>query len=342
MNNSDLTGVILAAGRGSRMFPFNLRIPKPLLPICNKPLLEYQIEAMFQLGIRRVIIVIGHLGFELTRQLGDGSRFGVSIEYYEQELILGIAHAVGQLESRIHGPFLLLLGDIYFEFSNLGNMREELERKEAAAVLAVREEPDPAAVRKNFVVIENEEGYVRRVIEKPRYAKSNLKGCGLYVFDLPIFDAIRRTPRSAMRDEYEITDSIQILIDDGFPVAASRCVAYDMNLTFPGDLLECNLRRMSSTCVQNVIDHQATVHPGAALRRAVVGRHAEIENAVTITDTVVFANSKVVSKQHLDRLIITPDSVIDCRSFEAISQRDAHARPAGATADLQASGANKK
>jgi dTDP-glucose pyrophosphorylase len=322
MNNSDLTGVILAAGRGSRMFPFNLKIPKPLLPVCNKPLLEYQIEAMFELGIRKVLIVIGHLGFELSRQLGDGSRFGVSIEYYQQEQILGIAHAVGQLESRIGGPFLLLLGDIYFEFSNLGNMLEEMEGKEAAAVLAVREEQDPAAVRKNFVVLENEEGCVRRVIEKPRYAKTLLKGCGLYLFDLPIFDAIRRTPRSAMRDEYELTDSIQILIDDGFRVAASRCVSYDMNLTFPGDLLDCNLRRMSSTQVQNVVDRDASVHPGAALRGAVVGRDAKIETPVRITDTVVFPNSKVVSKHHLDRMIITPDNVIDCRTFDAIRSDD--------------------
>ncbi len=304
------------------MFPFNLKIPKPLLPICNKPLLEYQIEAMFKLGIRRVVIVIGHLGFELSRQLGDGSRFGVSIEYYEQERILGIAHAVGQLESHISGPFLLLLGDIYFEFSNLGNMLEEMERKQAAAVLAVREEVDPGAVRKNFVVIENDEGFVRRVIEKPRYAKSMLKGCGLYLFDLPIFDAIRRTPRSAMRDEYELTDSIQILIDDDFRVAASRCVSYDMNLTFPGDLLACNLRRIASIQVGNVIDRTATIHPGATLSRTVVGRGAEIQNPITITDTVVFSDCRVVSKQHLDRMIITPTSVIDCRSFEAIQDQD--------------------
>jgi NDP-sugar pyrophosphorylase family protein len=80
---------------------------------------------------------------------------------------------------------------------------------------------------------------------------------------------------------------------------------------------------MSSTHVQNVIDQHANIHPGAALRGTVVGRDAEIENPVTITDTVVFARSKVVSKQHLDRMIITPDSVIDCRSFEAIRNQDA-------------------
>jgi len=313
---SELIGVILAAGRGTRMYPFNLKIPKPLLPVCNKPLLEYQIEAMVSLGIKKLVIVIGHLGFELTRQLGDGSRFGLSIEYYEQERLLGIAHAVGQLEPQIQGPFLLMLGDIFFQFDNLESIVIEMQCKQAAAVLAVREEEDAAAVRKNFAILLDEEGYVQRVIEKPRYSKSRLKGCGLYLFAPSIFDAIRRTPRSAMRDEYEITDSIQILIDDDLPVAVSRCVTWDMNLTSPSDLLECSLRVMASTNRQNVVDSRARVHPGASLDRTVVGNDAEIANAVTVTNTVVFPRTRVVSTKNVDRMIFTPDDVIDCRSSE--------------------------
>ena len=84
-------------------------------------------------------------------------------------------------------------------------------------------------------------GRVRRVIEKPRYVDSQLKGCGLYVFDPHIFDAIRRTPRTAMRDEYEITDSIQILINDGYVTHHHPIVERDLNLTKPADLLTINL-----------------------------------------------------------------------------------------------------
>jgi dTDP-glucose pyrophosphorylase len=318
MKNSQLTGVILAAGRGTRMYPFNLHIPKPMVPICNKPLLEYQIEAMVSIGIRRIIIVIGHLGFELTRTIGDGHRFGASIEYFAQEQILGIAHAVGQLEKFIDGRFLLSLGDIFFEFDNLDSIIQDMETQGTAAVLAVREEESPEALRKNFAVILDEAGYVRRVIEKPRFAKTKLKGCGLYLFDLPIFDAIRRTPRSAMRDEYEITDAIQILIDDEQPVGVSRCVAWDMNLTNPGDLLECNLRQMASSNFQNVIDPEARIHPGASMERSVIGRNAEICNPVAVTNSLVLPHARVVATRSIDRLIITPETVIDCRTFEGL------------------------
>ncbi len=94
ISNNTLVGVILAAGKGTRMEPFSRKYPKPILPILNKPILEHQIEQMKSLDIEEVIIVIGHLGFEITKCLGDGERFGVSIKYIEQQETLGIAHAV--------------------------------------------------------------------------------------------------------------------------------------------------------------------------------------------------------------------------------------------------------
>ena len=86
-----MVGVILAAGRGSRIQPFSSRYPKPILPVCNKPILEHQIAHMVALGIREVIIVVGHLGYEIARVLGDGHQLGVKIQYAEQKEILGIA-----------------------------------------------------------------------------------------------------------------------------------------------------------------------------------------------------------------------------------------------------------
>ena len=108
---------------------------------------------------------------------------------------------------------------------------------EVNANLVSMYEPDPEMVRRNFVIQADEQGRVHAVIEKPRYVDSQLKGCGLYVFDPHIFDAIRRTPRTAMRDEYEITDSIQILINDGYITHHHPIVERDLNLTKPADLL---------------------------------------------------------------------------------------------------------
>lgn len=110
----DFVGVILAAGRGTRMFPFTTRWPKPILPVMGKPLVQHQLEMMKSVGIRRVFIVIGYLGYEVVRTLGNGSELGMEIEYMEQTEMHGIAHAVGRLEDRVQTPFLLCLGDIFF------------------------------------------------------------------------------------------------------------------------------------------------------------------------------------------------------------------------------------
>ena len=107
-----MIAAILAAGRGTRMYPFSTRFPKPILPICNKPLLQHQIEMMRDLGIREILLVIGHLGHEIAGALGDGSDLGVQIKYVEQTETLGIANALGQLEPHVHEPTFLLLGDI--------------------------------------------------------------------------------------------------------------------------------------------------------------------------------------------------------------------------------------
>ncbi|MDZ7784577.1 MAG: sugar phosphate nucleotidyltransferase [Halioglobus sp.] len=97
------------------------------------------------------------------------------------------------------------------------------------------------AIRRNYSVRMDDSDRVTRVVEKPRHVSNRLKGVGLYLFDLTIFDAIRRTPRTAMRDEYEITEAIQVLIDDGEYVSAADAVHDDINLTYPIDVLRVNL-----------------------------------------------------------------------------------------------------
>ena len=304
------TGVILAGGRGSRMAPFSEKYPKPLLPVCNRPIVEYQIEIMRSIGITDVVILIGHKGYEITRVLGDGSRLGVKIRYVEQKTVLGIAHAVGCLESEIEKPFLLFLGDIFFVTKDLREMIALFETQDGGAVLATRHEPDPAAIRKNYSLKISSEGFVTRVIEKPRHVQNDLKGVGLYLFDLTIFDAIRRTPRTAMRDEYEITDSIQVLIHDGYPVRACNCIEEDINLTSPADLLFCNLlqARKSTT----VIGSNVSMHSGARIVNSVVGSNVTIEWPIAISDSVIFDDTRVDAQQDFRQCIVTPSFHLDC------------------------------
>ncbi|MBI1318481.1 MAG: NTP transferase domain-containing protein [Candidatus Hydrogenedens sp.] len=294
MSSSKYLGVILAAGHGSRMGPFGEQVPKPIAPICNKPLLVYQLEHLKSLGITDVIIVIGHLGHVITQVLGDGTAHGVRIRYVEQQQRLGLAHAVGQLERYVDRPFVLFLGDLYFQFNELPRLIEEFETHKPAAVLSVKEESDVNEVKKNFSVALHDDGTVRRVIEKPRYVSSMLKGCGLYLFDLPIFDAIRRTPRTAMRDEYELTDSIQILLDYEYPVRAAAVVEYDMNLTFIRDLI---------TCCGMELERRGTAQ--------LVGEHCTIDPGVTLLHTVLGDRVKITKPARLERCVVMPGVTLD-------------------------------
>jgi NDP-sugar pyrophosphorylase family protein len=315
MKKENLVGVILAAGKGTRMAPFSQRFPKPLLPICNRPILEYQIEYMKRAGIREIIMVIGHLGYAIARHFGDGDSVGVKIRYVEQEETLGIAHAMGRLEPYITSPFLLFLGDIFFITEDLSVMIDLLLEKKASAVLAVKEEEDPEAIKRNFAVLLNEDGYVKRVIEKPRYVTNPLKGCGLYLFDLHIFDAIRRTPRTAMRDEYEITDAIQILVDDGFPVVVSNIVHKDMNVSFPHDLLLCSLEELKHRGKESLVGQGCSLHSEVHLEQTVLGDRVRVETPIRIKECMVFSDTVIKMKEDLERCIVTPETLIECKYF---------------------------
>jgi len=306
-------GAILAAGHGTRMAPFSSYYPKPILPVCNKPMIQYQIEMMKKAGIYDIVILIGHKGYEITRILGDGRDMDVRIRYIEQTSMLGIAHAVGRLEPYIDKPFLLFLGDIFFVPKDIQLMFRMFEEQGGGAVLAVKEENSPDAIRKNYSVKLSEDGYVQRVIEKPRYTHNKLKGVGLYLFDISAFDAIRRTPRTAMRDEYEITESIQVIIDDGNPVRVANAVHDDINLTTPVDLLNCNLIQVEQSDVNSIVGEDTKLHPEVKLENSIIGSNVTIKYPISITDTVIFSNTCVASKSDFERYIVTPDCIVDCK-----------------------------
>ncbi|MBN1297817.1 NTP transferase domain-containing protein [bacterium] len=311
-SRNNVYGVILAAGTGARIRPLSIDMPKPLLPVCNRPVIAHQIDMMKAIGIRKFRIVVGHLGRYIMEEFGNGRDLGVEIRYVIQEKPLGIAHAVYQLEDELDGPMMLFLGDIFFMSQNLDIMVRTLFDKQAAAVLAVKRESRKEMVRRNFSVTIGPDNRVLKVVEKPRYVQDNLKGCGIYLFDLPIFDAIRRTPRTAMRDEYEITTSIQILIDDGYPVYPEETVQWDMNVTVPEDLLYCNLAMLKIQAMDQMIHPTASLAPGSTVSASVIGADAVIEHPINISHSLILPGTRVTSRHAIDWQIITPDNAIQC------------------------------
>jgi dTDP-glucose pyrophosphorylase len=309
---SGLVGAILAAGRGTRMRPFSDWTPKPAFPICKRKLIAYQIDQMSSLGIYDIEVLVVNRGFEITRLLGDGAEFGVRLRYVEQTQMLGIAHAVGCLEPHIDQPFLLFLGDIFFVARDLAEMPRLLAEQGGGAVLATKLEPDREAIRRNFSVVLDERNFVTRVVEKPRHPATKLKGVGLYLFDVAIFDAVRRTPRTAMRDEYELTDSIQVLIGDGHPVRVASVVDDDVNVTTPDDLLDVNLRHAKNVPAAQLTGAGCRIHPGATIENSVLGNNVVVQHPIRIRDSLLLDDTVVASRTALERVVMTPTGQVAC------------------------------
>lgn len=303
-------GVILAAGKGRRIQPFSASTPKPLLPVLDRPMIVWQVEALRSLGIHDVVVVVGHLGHRIVQALGDGHELGVRIRYVEQGETLGIAHAVAQLEPHLDRPFLLFLGDIFFETDRLSEMLEIFQRGGIGGVLAVKEERDTAALRRNFTVELGVDGFVRRVIEKPRQPSTTLKGCGLYLFDLSVFDAVRRTPRTALRDEYELTESIQVFVDDGGKLAVARVIQSDLNLSEPADLLALNLHVLGKSGRGCFIAPDAVVAPDASVDESIVMSGARVEPGARLVRSLVMPGERVPRGEHRHVIFVGGDTLV--------------------------------
>lgn len=307
--SSPCQGVVLAAGRGSRMGPLADHYPKALLPVVNVPLIVRHVETLRTLGVREILIVVGHNASMIESALGDGRDHGVTLQYVQQHERHGIAHAVAALEPHIRAPFYLLLGDIYFEFTHLGAAADAFDSIGVAAVLAVEHDADPAAVQRNFSVDLDPDGRVRRVVEKPTHTDSRCKGCGFYRFNTRIFDAIRRTPRSSLRNEFELTDAIQVLIDEGAPVYGVAMTTWDINLTTPADLIACNVRALDALHQEHLLGRNCEIAPGATLHHTTLGDGVRITHPIRLERCVVLPGTNVDSECDLQNAVIAPNLI---------------------------------
>jgi glucose-1-phosphate thymidylyltransferase len=205
-----LKGLILAAGRGSRLQPFSFTQAKTMLPIANKPVLEYCIENLQRANIKEIGIVINSLQHEIINYINSRFDQTVKITFIFQHEAKGIAHAVKQAEEYINNePFLLLLGDNLIKES-LISLRNHLENPEISSSIMLANVDSP----KDFGIAEIRNQEIIKLEEKPSFPKSNLAVIGAYAFRPSIFKAISQITPSA-RGELEITDAIQWLIDNG-------------------------------------------------------------------------------------------------------------------------------
>ncbi len=276
---SVMQAVILAAGQGKRMGPLTQNIPKVMLPVANKPLLSHVLLSVRDAGIKEFVLVVGYNAGAVKDYFGDGSWMNASIEYARQKNQLGTADAAASAKELVEDRFLLLNGDVIVSPQHIKN----LIRQKYDVVLTAREVGNPS----EFGVLEVKGSRVLRIIEKPKKPKTNLANAGVYVFPESIFDAIKKTKLS-VRKEYEITDSLQLLIDDGADVGYLTLKNNCLDIGKPWDLLDANEYFLS--CMQPEVEGE--VEPLATLKGSVsVGEGTIIRNGSYIEGPVAIGRN---------------------------------------------------
>jgi NDP-sugar pyrophosphorylase family protein len=276
-----MKGVLLAAGKGTRMMPLTARRPKPLVPVCDRPIIEHILCGARDAGIDHFCLIVGYKGDMLQERLGDGSRLGMRIEYVWQEQALGTGAATLLAEEFVgEEPFFLGWGDILVPPGNYGAVVEAYREPGAEAVLGLNYVDDPWEGAAVYV----RDGFIDKIIEKPAQGASttNYNNAGLFVFRPDVFDRLRECVPSA-RGEIEMPDAIQAMLGDGVPIRGVPIEGYWSDVARPRDALRMSARVMDERRRPSpvFVDPSAQVGEGVALKPPVyIGPNVTIKSGV--------------------------------------------------------------
>jgi len=286
----DLKGLILSGGRGTRLRPITHTSAKQLVPVANKPVLFYGIEAMANAGIQDVgIIIAPETGDEIRATAGDGSRFGVELTYIVQDQPLGLAHAVLTAGPFLgDSPFVMYLGDNLLQ-GGIDDLVAAFRDHAPDALILLTPVPDP----ENFGVAELRDGAVVRLVEKPPRPNTDLALVGVYMFTSCIHEAARAIKPSA-RGELEITDAIQHLVDSGLRVDPHIVKGWWKDTGRLDDMLAANRlvldtieAHVEGDLVDSQVDGRVVIERGARLEHCAVRGPAIIGAGASLTDCYV-------------------------------------------------------
>ncbi len=315
-----LKGLILSGGAGTRLRPITHTSAKQLVPVANKPVLFYGIEALVDSGVKEIgIIIAPETGDEIREAAGDGSQFGAEITYIVQDKPAGLAHAVLTAEDFIgDSPFVMYLGDNLLR-DGLRDLVASFRADEPHALILLTPVDDP----ESYGVAELDGERIVRLIEKPKEPPSNLALVGVYLFTSAIFAAARSLEPS-WRGEYEITEAIQALIDDGHKVQSEVVRGWWKDTGQLADMLEANRLVLEEleTRVEGEVDESSRVEGrvvlerGASLTRSVVRGPAVIGAGACIEDAYIgpytsIGNGVHVRRSEVEHSIVLADSVVE-------------------------------
>jgi glucose-1-phosphate thymidylyltransferase len=315
-----LKGLILSGGAGTRLRPITHTSAKQLVPVANKPVLFYGIEALVEAGVTEIgIIIAPETGDEIRAAVGDGSRFGAEISYIVQDEPAGLAHAVLTAEEFLgDSPFVMYLGDNLLADGLRGLVATFRESEPDALILLTPvEEPE------HYGVAELDGDRVVRLVEKPKDPPSNLALVGVYLFQPAIFAAARALEPS-WRGELEITEAIQSLIEDGHEVQSEVVGGWWKDTGQLADMLEANRLVLEEleTRIEGEVDESSKIEgkvvleagatlSGSVVRGpAVIGAGARIENAYVGPYTSIGDDVRIC-RSEIEHSIVLAGSVVE-------------------------------
>jgi glucose-1-phosphate thymidylyltransferase len=330
-----MKGLILSGGRGTRLRPLTFTQAKQLVPVANKPVLFYGIEALIGAGIRDIGIIVGDTRTEIREAVGDGSRWGsdVRFTYIEQPEPLGLAHAVLIAEPFLGSePFVMYLGDNILK-SGIVSLVREFEERRPNALILLTPVPNPQM----FGVAELRDGKVVRLVEKPKEPASDLALVGVYMFDAHIFEAVRAI-RPSWRNELEITDAIQYLIERGYVVQPHLVSGWWKDTGKIEDILEANRLILESIAgaIEGSVDEASRVsgavviEKGATVRKstirgpAIIGADTEIVDAYIGPFTSIQKRCRIINTEIEHSIVLEGSEIsnVGSRVDESLIGRD--------------------
>ena len=266
--------VILAAGEGKRMHPLTYTRPKVMLPIANKPILEWNLLNAIKAGLKQFIFVVGYKSEMVRNYFQNGKKWNIKIEYINQGNALGTAHAIGMVE-KFTENFIVLSGDTIF---NIKGIKKIVEKKNSMGLVKVE---DP----KEYGIVEIKKGNVIKIYEKMETPISNVINAGVYHFDKKIFDFIKKTKKS-LRGEYEVTDSINMMIKK---IAIKGIILNEWrDVVYPWHLLDANEEIINkiSKKIEGMVEKNTTLKD-----KIIIGKNSVIKSGSYIEGPVVIGEN---------------------------------------------------
>jgi glucose-1-phosphate thymidylyltransferase len=319
-----MKGLILSGGKGTRLRPLTYTRAKQLVPVANKPVLFYGVEAIVAAGIRRIGVVVGETKDEIQAALGDGSRFGAEFTYIEQGEPLGLAHAVLISELFLRGePFVMYLGDNLIA-DGIASLVEEYRQIGCNSQILLARVPNP----EQFGVAELSDGTVVRLTEKPKHPRSNLALVGVYMFDDTIWEAVKAI-RPSPRNELEITDAIQWLIDHGRSVHPHIVSGWWKDTGKVEDMLEANRIILDTFLASGAdgvdegsrVEGKVVIEPGARIYASTIRGPAIIGAGSEIRAAFVGPYTSIGPGCRIERCEIENSIVLEGSALERIPGR---------------------